>query len=85
MPLTADQMVAAAAARRMLEDPHFNGILDHIVQDAAEKAVFLDDAGTREVNRQLVLAINRIRGELQANADAPEADKAAEQQARAME
>ena len=85
MPLTAEEMVAAEAARRMLADPHFNGILDNIVQDAASKAVFSDDLNTREANRQLVLAISRIRGDLQANADAPEADKASEELARTME
>jgi hypothetical protein len=85
MALTGEEMTAAAAARRMLDDPHFNGILDHIVKEAAAKAVFNDDAADREANRQLVLAINRVRGQLQANADAPEADKAQEQLARAME
>jgi glutamate 5-kinase len=83
--LTAEQMIQAEAAKRMLADEHFVRILSRIVEDAAEKAVFLEDEPAREANRQLVLAISRIRGELQADADAPEADKAADKLARAME
>ena len=85
MTLSAEEMVAAAAARRLLDDPHFKAIFDKIVADAAEKSIFNDDAAAREANRQLVLAINRIRGELEANAEAPEADRAADQLAKAME
>ena len=85
MTLTADEMVAAVAARRMIDDKHFQGVLDHIVKEAAEHAVFSTEAADREAARQTVLAINRIRGQLEANAQAPEAEKAVEQLARAME
>jgi hypothetical protein len=85
MPLTAEQLIQAEAAKRMLADEAFVGILNRITADAAEKAVFLEDEPQREANRQLVLAISRIRGELQADADAPEADKQAQQLAREME
>jgi hypothetical protein len=85
MPLTTEQMTAAQAAKRMLADEAFQGILNRIVADAADKAVFNDDAALREANRQLVLAVTRIRGELQADADLPEALAAAEQEARAFE
>ena len=85
MTLTAEQMIAATAARRMLDDEHFKAVLDHIVKEAAELAVFSGDANERETGRQTVLAINRIRGQLEANADAPMAEKQAEQMARAME
>jgi hypothetical protein len=85
MTLSTDQMVQAEAAKRLLSDDAFLAILTRITSDAAEKAVFGDDRHVREVNRQLVLAISRIRGELQADADMPEADKAAEQLNRAME
>jgi hypothetical protein len=85
MPLTAEQMRAADAARRMLSDESFLTILNRITADAAEKAVFLEDATAREANRQLVLAISRVRGELEADADLPESVKADEARTRAME
>lgn len=85
MPLTTEQMIAAEAAKRMLADDAFQGVLNRIVADAADKAVFNDDAALREANRQLVLAVNRIRGELQADADLPEAVKQADLEARAFE
>jgi hypothetical protein len=85
VPLSTEQMIAAEAAKRMLQDEHFNRILTRITADAAEKAVFLEDEAVREANRQLVLAISRIRGELQADADAPDADKEATKLAKAME
>jgi hypothetical protein len=85
MALTGAQQIQAEAAKRILADEAFNGVLTRIVTDAAEKAVFLDDEALREANRQLVLAISRIRGELQADAELPEADKAATDLARSME
>jgi hypothetical protein len=85
VPLTTEQMIAATAAQRMLADDAFTSILNRITADAAEKAVFHNDEAAREANRQLVLAISRIRGELQADADLPESVRAAEAQARAME
>lgn len=85
MTLTTEQIKAAGEARRILADVAFQAVLDRIVQDAAEKTVFGHDQMEREANRQLVLAIRRIRGELQADADAPEADRADEARNRAME
>jgi hypothetical protein len=85
MPITSEQMIAATAAQRMLQDEAFNSVLNRIVSDAADKAVFHTDEAAREANRQLVLAITRIRGELQADADLPESVRAADAQARAME
>ena len=85
MTLTTEQVVAANAARRLLDDEHFQRIMNRITADAAEKTVWGADEPTREANRQLVLAISRIRGELQGDADAPDAEKAADQLARAME
>jgi hypothetical protein len=85
MPLTSEQMIAATAAQRLMADDALTSLLNRIVSESAEKAVFLDDATEREVNRQLVLAIARVRGQLQANADLPESVKAADQQAKAFE
>jgi hypothetical protein len=47
--------------------------------------MFLDDARQREDNRLIVIALNRIRNELTADAEAVEADRVAEQMNRAME
>ena len=85
MPLTTEQVQAATAAQRLLADAAFGNILNLIVEDAAQKAVFLDDGSQREANRQLVLAISRIRGELQADADLPASVKAADAEARGFE
>ena len=85
MPLTVEQEISAAAARRMLADDHFLAFFDRITKDAAEKSVFLEEPTQREANRQLVLAISRIMGELKADAELPEAVKASDEHARAME
>ena len=85
MPLTSEQLVAATAAQRLLADDALTTLLNRITADAAEKAVFLDDGMEREVHRQLVLAIARIRGQMQSDADLPESVKAADQQAKAFE
>ena len=85
MPLTTEQMQAATAAQRLLADAAFGNILNRIVEDAAQKAVFLDDGIQREANRQLVLAISRIRGELQADAELVQSVKAADAEAKAFE
>ena len=85
MPLTPEQMVHAVAAQRMIEDKTFQAVLDHIVKDSAERTVWGHDEAAREASRQQVLAIARIRGEIEALAQAPQAEKDAELQARAME
>jgi hypothetical protein len=85
MPLTAEQVVQAEACRRMLDDPAFQAVLDRIVAEAAGRAMFLDDERQREDNRRVVIAINLIRNELTADAEAVEADRVAERMNRAME
>jgi hypothetical protein len=85
MTLTAEQVVQAEACRRMLDDPAFQAVLDRIVAEAAGRAMFLEDERQREDNRRVVIAINLIRNELTADAEAVEADRVAEQMNRAME
>jgi hypothetical protein len=85
MPLTAEQVVQAEACRRMLDDPAFQAVLDRIVAEAAGRAMFLDDERQREDNRRVVIAINLIRNEITADAEAVEADRVAEQMNRVME
>jgi hypothetical protein len=85
MPLTTEQMTAATAAQRLLADEALRSILNRIVEDAAQKAMFLEDGSAREANRQLVLAISRIRGELQADAELVQSVRAADAEAKAFE
>jgi hypothetical protein len=83
--LTAEQVVQAEACRRMLDDPAFQAVLDRIVAEAAGRAMFLEDERQREDNRRVVIAINLIRNEITADAEAVEADRVAEQMNRVME
>jgi hypothetical protein len=85
MALTTEQVVQAEACRRMLDDPAFQAVLDRIVAEAAGRAMFLDDERQREDNRRVVIAINLIRNEITADAEAVEADRVAERMNRAME
>jgi hypothetical protein len=85
MALTTEQAVQAEACRRMLDDPAFQAVLDRIVAEAAGRAMFLEDERQREDNRRVVIAINLIRNEITADAEAVEADRVAEQMNRAME
>ena len=85
MPLTAEQMRQATAAKRLQEDPALRVVLDRIVENAAEQAIWLNDATGREEARQLVIAVTRLRVELQADAELPEVAKAAEEMARSFE
>jgi DNA-binding FrmR family transcriptional regulator len=85
MTLTRDEMVAAQAAQRLLDDEHLKRIFNRIAEDAGEAMILAESADAREASRQMVLALRRIRGEMEADAQMPEADKEAEQHARAME
>lgn len=83
--LTTDQIVAAEGAKRLLADPIFNGTLDTLIQDATQKAIIADAKRDREANRQLVLALGRFRGALEAAIDYVEAAKTDEQRSKAFE
>ena len=85
MAITPAQMVRAVAARRMLDDEQFQSVLDAIVANAAGQALFLDRPEDREQARQLVIAVSRVRNELQAAADLPEDGRTADVLARSME
>lgn len=85
MPLTTTQVVAAEAAKRLLADEAFLAILMRIQENATENSVFLEDPTAREAHRQMVLAVMRIRAELQYDADLPEATKAADELSRSFE
>jgi hypothetical protein len=85
MPLTVEQIRLARAARRMLDDDQFQAVLDNVVAAAAGHALFLDQPDAREQARQMVIAVSRIRNELQAAAELPEDDRTADVLARSME
>lgn len=85
MPLTAEEMVAATACRRMLEDEQFNAVLNAIVEESAERAMFLDRPEDREAYRLRVVTVARIRQEILARAQLPEVDAAEAALARSME
>ena len=84
VPLTTEQMTAATAAQRLLGDEGCGGPEPNCGGRGAE-GVFLGEAAAREANRQLVLAVSRIRGELQADAELPGSQKAADAEAKAFE
>ena len=85
MTLSAERLIQCEAAKRFLADPHFNALIDRIAEEATRNAVFLDDALNREANRQLVLALRRVWEELQADAEAHEADAVVARHAQSME
>ena len=85
MTLSAERLIQCEAAKRFIADPHFNALLDRMANEATKNAVFLEDASNREAARQLVLALRRIWQELQADAEAPEADAAATLHSQSME
>jgi hypothetical protein len=85
VPLSAERLIQCEAAKRFIADPHFNALLDRIAEDATRNAIFLEDASNREANRQLILAIKRVWEELQADAEAPEAEASISAHAQSME
>lgn len=64
-PSVAELRAAAAAAQRLAADPYLRETLDEMVTGAAELAINHPDPATREENRQLVLAVGRLRNTLQ--------------------
>lgn len=85
MPLTAEQMRQAHAARRAIDDPDLQAAFDVIVEEAAQEAIYGAVRRSREGGRFIVLAITRLRGRLKEIAEAPDAEKEAEEMARSFE
>ena len=85
MTLSAERLIQCEAAKRFIADPHFNALINRLADEATKNAIFLDEAPAREACRQLVLALSRIWQELEADAEAPEADAAATLHAQSME
>ncbi len=85
MPLTTDQIIAAEGAKRLLADPIFNDTLDTLIADATQKAIIADAEIEREANRQMVLALGRFRGALEAAVDYVNAARDDESRAKAHE
>jgi hypothetical protein len=85
MALTTDQIVAAEGAKRLLSDPIFNDTINELIADATQKAIIADAKQDREAHRQLVLALGRVRGALEAAIDYVESEKESAQRAKAFE
>jgi hypothetical protein len=83
--LTTEQIVACEGAKRLLADPVFNDTIDELIRDATQKSVILDDAMQREANRQMVLAMMRFRGALEAAVDYVDAARDDAQNAKRFE
>ena len=70
----------------MLADDHFLAIFDRITRTRRKSRSFFERcAGTRGQSAAVVLAISRIMGELKADAELPDAVRASDEHARAME
>ena len=83
--LSTEQLIAAEGAKRLLDDPIFRGAMETIVNDATENAISLHDANEREANRQLVLAVGRIIGTLEAAVSMVDSIKLEEQRVKSFE
>ena len=60
-----DIRMTALDAQRLAQDPALKSVLDAIRNQAMHSCVYDQDAPTREQGRQLVVAIDAIRGELE--------------------
>jgi hypothetical protein len=83
--LTTDQIVAAEGAKRLLSDKIFNDVLNTLIEDATTKAIIADDVVQREANRQMVLALGRFRGALEAAVDYVDAARDEAERVKAFE
>jgi hypothetical protein len=84
-PSVSEKIIASEGAKRLLADPILRDVLDLLIQDATQAAVFHLDPAEREANRQLVLAISRLRGSLEVAATWQEQREAEERSARSFE
>jgi len=85
MTLTVEQARAALTAQRLLSDDGFLKVLKRIEDDATQSAVYADTHEAREQQRQMVLAITRLRAELIYDAELPDAEESVAELARSME
>lgn len=60
-----DLRMTAMDAQRLASDPTLKGVLDTIRAAALRSCVYDPDAASREQGRQLVVAIDALRGELE--------------------
>jgi tRNA C32,U32 (ribose-2'-O)-methylase TrmJ len=61
----ANAREAAAAATRLLNDPYLSETLDEMVADATQRAITAQSRAERREGRAEVLAIHRLRVNLQ--------------------
>lgn len=84
-PTVSEKLLAQEGAKRLLADPVLQQLFDALVADATMQAIFLADAAEREAQRQIVLAIGRIRGALEVAATWREQQQAEERRATSFE
>lgn len=84
-PGVSERLLASEGAKRLLADPVLREVLDVMIADATQQAIFVDDPAAREAQRQLVLAISRLRGTLEVIATHREQEAIEERSARSFE
>lgn len=84
-PSVSEKLLASEGARRLLVDPVLKDLLDALIADATQRAIFLDDPAQREAERQIVLAIGRVRGALEVAATWQEQEAASKRSERSFE
>jgi len=69
-PLSSEEVrdvrMSAMDAQRLANDPALKSVFDAVRQAALRSAIYDPDTPTREQGRQLVVAIDALRGELEA-------------------
>lgn len=84
-PTVSEKLLAAEGAKRLLADPTLQGLFDALIQDATQQAIFLTDPAEREAQRQLVLAIGRVRAALEVASTWREQEAAEQQRTKSFE
>jgi len=80
-----DVRMTALDAQRLAQDPALKSVLDVVRAQALHSCVYDQDAPTREQGRQLVIAIDAVRGELEGRIQAAFMLQEAERRGRLFE
>ena len=84
-PSVSEKLLASEAAKRLIADPTLQQLFDALIADSTQQAIFLDDPAQREAQRQMVLAIGRVRAALEVAATWREQEAAEAQRSRSFE
>lgn len=80
-----EDLIGPEAAGRLSSDPALNTFFDKLVRDATLQVIYHADPTTREVHRQLVLAIDTIRYSLSEAAKYDQRKRDEDQRAKSFE